>query len=145
MKTGSKLLAIARSSDEAFGIVALLNGMEKWKWELENADNISNMTKEEIEKSKPKSKYSIGLKGEAKKYEGWNAEGTDKFNELKEAIDEDRKQDQECKFDEFFSEKAYLYSKGKYGKGSRMHQAKKKGEATTCVVEALMDIEIEEV
>ena len=58
-------------------------------------------------------KYSLGAKNNAKKYEGWNDEGVDKFNELVPQIKEDRVGN--SNFDEYFGKIVYVYSEGRYG------------------------------
>lgn len=117
LQTGAKLSDIAMSSDEAFGIVALINGMAKWKWEKDNPTY--RTTKDRISTERPASIYSNGVKGDARKYEGWNHEGTKKFNELVKKVNEDRaKEDERLKsFDDYFAEIAYVYSNGRVGRG----------------------------
>ena len=111
VQRGCALSSIAMESDEAFGIVTLLNTAKRWPWEYYHPPG--NLTDDEKNK-KPAALYSVGTKGNARKYEGWNHEGANKFNELVARIQKDRKEHTD--FDEYFKKKMFIYSEGRYGK-----------------------------
>jgi hypothetical protein len=110
IQKGGKLSEIVMESDEAFGIVAILNASEKWTWEAKHS--WGTVASWEL-KDRPGLKFSVGYKSNAKKYEGWNAEGTKKFNELVDKVKRDREYNKT--FDDYFMKKIYIYSKGKHG------------------------------
>ena len=114
VQTGGKLSTIAMESDEAFGLATLLNANKRWTWEFYHPPGSCD---ENDVDEKPRAIYSVGSKGNAKKYEGWSIEGTNKFNELIIKIAEDRKIHPE--YDEYFAKKMYVYSHGRYGKKRR--------------------------
>ena len=71
---------MATASDEAYGLLILENCWDKWWFEAENSK--TDVDKARREKTFPRSKYTVGRRGPAKRNGGWSNEGLKRYREL---------------------------------------------------------------